>query len=306
MSLDKLKNWQQSVEIDYLSLYIKTWFAFLSSLKELHPTINSPLGDGRLINHYIDNMTLPPNYDNEIRPYIEKAFNFGKTVIERDLPEYYFRQFYSINKTFQSGIIPGLSNIRFRIIYSNRLAGQRKANLFIDFKRIQAQFHTKFRLYNFTLGIEISEFITCKIYDSKDDCLNHIVEAMRNKVYDHIDDMQGLQLSGINIRQAYINTLLTEISQQWRPNFQLENLFQPQPVSGFPNAYDANLHKISVIKWFVKFSYGLRNILFHYIIDPFDEQWLKLFRHTYLALKEIVNHNIYKIENPPPAVVAAP
>ena len=51
-------------------------------------------------------------------------------------------------------------------------------------------------------------------------------------------------------------------------------------------------HKIVVVKWFVRFSYDLRNILFHHIIDPFDEDWLKLFRHTYLALKEMVNYNI--------------
>lgn len=306
MSLDKLKNWQQSVEIDYLSLYIKTWFAFLSSLKALHPTINSPLGDGLLINNYVDNMTLPPNYDIEIKTHIEKAFVAGNTVIKRDLPNSYFKNFYSINKNFQDGISPTLSHLKFKVIHSNILAGKKIVNLFIDFKSTQAQFHTKFRKYNFALSVEMSDFILLNFYDKKEDCLNYIIEAMQKKVYEHINNMPGLQLTGINQRKAYIDTLLTEISQQWRPNFRVENLFQPLPVINFPHAYDSNTHKLVVIKWFVSFSYALRNILFHNIIDPFDELWLKLFKHTYLALKEIVNHNIYRIENPPPVVAAAP
>lgn len=283
MSLVILKNWQQSVEIDYLSLYIKTWFAFLSSLKELHPTINSPLGDGLLINHYIDNMTLPPNYEIEIKNHIEKAFNFGNIVIKRDLPNSYFKNFYSINKNFQNGIPPALSHIKFKIIHSVILAGKKNPHLFIDFKSTRAKFNTNFRKYNFALNVEISDFISTGIYDKREDCINHIIEAMRCKTYEHIGNMPGLQLAGINQRRAYIDTLLTEISQQWRPRFQIENLFQPLPVSGFPHAYDSNIHKIAVIKWFVRFSYSLRNILFHYIIDPFSEEWLKLFKHTYLV-----------------------
>lgn len=44
------------------------------------------------------------------------------------------------------------------------------------------------------------------------------------------------------------------------------------------------------------FNYHVRNLLFHSVIDPFDEQWLKLFKHAYLVLKEVVEHNIYDIE----------
>jgi hypothetical protein len=101
---------------------------------------------------------------------------------------------------------------------------------------------------------------------------------MRKKAYSHIGSLSNLYEDRINMRKAYVETLLTMISQQWRPNFRIDQLFQPLPILGFPDSSDEGLYRLIVIKWFIRFSFDLRNILFHHIIDPFDEDWLKLIK----------------------------
>ena len=49
---------------------------------------------------------------------------------------------------------------------------------------------------------------------------------------------------------------------------------------------------IDTYKWFLKFVYFLRNALFHEIIDPLEKFWQDIFKHAYLALKEILDGNI--------------
>lgn len=295
MSLEKLNNWKTSVEIDYLALYIKTWFAFLSSVKYIYPDVVSNTGDGMLLGHYINDLSLPSNYDQEIKRYVQKSFSIGKQIIRRDLPSSFFGKFYSLNTQYDYSL-PHTNHVRFRIRFRDRLEGRKNPNLFIDFKSIQRQFYNKFRLYNFTVTVSINDLINNDLYQSRDDVVNYIIEQLKQKGYSHIEGMRSLQPIGINQRKAYLDTILTNISQQWRPAFNVIELFQPLPVPNFPDGYDETTHKLVILKWFIKFSYDLRNILFHHIIDPFDEEWLKLFKFTYLALKEVVNHNVKIIE----------
>lgn len=42
----------------------------------------------------------------------------------------------------------------------------------------------------------------------------------------------------------------------------------------------------------LNFVYFMRNALFHEIIDPLDSFWQDIFKHSYLALKEILDGNI--------------
>lgn len=295
MSLSKLKNWKSSVEIDYLALYIKTWFAFLSSVKYIHPNIVSNVGDGAVLRHYIDNIALPANFEQEIQRNIEKSYRVGKEIIKRDLPSSFFGKFYSIDNTYDFRL-PERNHVRFRMRYRTQFQGQKNPNLFIEYKSVQRQFNTKFRTYFFSHNIFIRDIIDNDIYLSKDNVVDHIIQCLRDHGYGHIENMPGLQLTGKNQRKAYLDTVLTDISQQWRPLFLINELFQPLPVADFPDGYDTNANKLSVLRWFIRFSYDLRNILFHHIIDPFDEEWLKLFKTTYLALKEVVNHNLIQIE----------
>jgi hypothetical protein len=295
MSLSKLKNWKASVEIDYLALYIKTWFAFLSSVKYLHPDIECNIGDGKVLKHYIENISLPSNFEQEIKRNIQKSYSIGRQIIKRDLSSSFFGKFYSINEGYDF-ILPQINHVRFRIKYRAKFEGKRNPNLFIEYKSTQRQFNSKFRKYYFSYNIFVKDLINGDLYHSKDAIVDYIIQCLKDNGYTYIENMAALQPIGINQRKAYLDTVLTDISQQWRPLFKAIELFQPLPVPNFPDGYDENAHKLVVLRWFIRFSYDLRNILFHHIIDPFDEEWLKLFKTTYLALKEIVNHNVNLIE----------
>lgn len=49
--------------------------------------------------------------------------------------------------------------------------------------------------------------------------------------------------------------------------------------------------------WLHEFSYGLRNILFHKVIDPFDKNWTMTAKYTSQALHDIVILNIQNLKS---------
>ena len=55
MPLDKTyKNWKTVTEADFVSLFIKTWFAYISTLRILFPQAYNRRGDGKYLNAYKD------------------------------------------------------------------------------------------------------------------------------------------------------------------------------------------------------------------------------------------------------------
>lgn len=297
MNISKLEHWKTSIEIDYLALYIKTWFAFLESVKQMNPVCQSRAGDKPYIEKYIDNLTLPNNFDTDIKKYIKEAFVTGQSVIKKDLPSSFFKTFYSINDKYTFSL-PHTNHIRFKILYRHKLDNKKKPHLLIDFKSIQKQFYTKYKTYYFSFNILIQDIIDKEIYTNQDLVVKYIIQELRIKAIDQI-------LSRANLRKEdktiliYLDLILAQINQLLRQNIMITNIFHPLPVLNFPEGYDEDSHKIVVLKWFVKFCYVLRNILFHHIIDPFDDKWLQLFKSTYFALTEIVNHNIRIIKEDP-------
>ena len=58
-------------------------------------------------------------------------------------------------------------------------------------------------------------------------------------------------------------------------------------------------NEIKLLKWFINFNYQVRNLLFHSVINPFDPQWLLLFKFSYLVLEQLVEHNLEEIDQKP-------
>lgn len=56
MPQDKIyKNWKAVTEADFVSLFIKTWFAYISTLRTMFPEAANKRGDGKYLNAYKDN-----------------------------------------------------------------------------------------------------------------------------------------------------------------------------------------------------------------------------------------------------------
>lgn len=301
MANSKIENWNLSVEADYLSMYIKTWFTFLCTLQELHPGVQSTRGDKELLDKYIDNYTIPMSYEPTLRLHIEEVHKTGNEVIKRDLPSTYFGRFYEIDKLYnfqvnQANRISG--HIETKICYKDKLGGQKEPNLFIYFKSIRVKFNTDLRKHIIEENIPLKPIIDALKQDDSSHIVNYLENEIKLKCEDYIFNSFPTNITpqGKAVRKAYVDSILREIMQNWRLNFQANQLFREAPINGFPLNYDNTRHKKEIINWFIRFNYSLRNIMFHYIINPFDKDWLKLFKHTYLALKEIVNHNIEEIK----------
>ena len=53
MTADKTyKNWKAVTEADFVSLFIKTWFAYISTLRIMYPEAYNRRGDKKYLNKY--------------------------------------------------------------------------------------------------------------------------------------------------------------------------------------------------------------------------------------------------------------
>lgn len=307
----KIENWKMSVEIDYLSMYIKTWFAFLATAKEMYPHAISQKGDGSLIGEYKNKLTLPRNYETDINNYIEEVFKLGEEIIKRDFPESYFGYYFILNKNFRAEIQKSLRTsstkdenknsvkdyVKINISFKEKLNNCKENNLYIKLTTNQKKFQIQLQSYLLDCNILIKDILFDEIYMDKDKVVLMIQEELQKVAFTKINAINGLDASKIEERKGYANGLIIPLIQDFRLEFRNELLFQPQPCKDFPYNYDKKANKLKILQWFIQFNYSLRNIMFHHVIDPFDEKWLKLFKNAYLALQEVVNHNITLINN---------
>ena len=106
MPLDKTyKNWKAVTEADFVSLFIKTWFAYISTLRIMFPDAYNRRGDGKYLNAYKDYYRRVGSkkfvVDEAIMSSIEQLYREGRKVIMEQYPEYYLWDFYRINEEFE-------------------------------------------------------------------------------------------------------------------------------------------------------------------------------------------------------------
>jgi hypothetical protein len=109
MPQDKIyKNWKAVTEADFVSLFIKTWFAYISTLRTMFPEAANKRGDGKYLNAYKDNYRTIGSkklvVDDQIMAAMEQVYREGRKVIMEQYPEYYLWDFYHINEDFDSQI----------------------------------------------------------------------------------------------------------------------------------------------------------------------------------------------------------
>ena len=76
------KNWKAVTEAYFVSLFIKTWFAYISTLRVMFPEAQNTRGDGKYLNAH----------NNKF--YLQE----GRKMIMENYPEYYFWDFYRANE----------------------------------------------------------------------------------------------------------------------------------------------------------------------------------------------------------------
>ena len=79
------KNWKTITEADFVSLFIKTWFAYISTLREMFPEAKNNRGDGKYLsaykNYFVRDGKKKLIIDSTIMGHIETLYREGKKMI---------------------------------------------------------------------------------------------------------------------------------------------------------------------------------------------------------------------------------
>lgn len=101
----KYKNWKIVTEADFVSLFIKTWFAYISTLRVMFPEAQNRRGDGKYLNvykaYYQKDGRKRFVVDDKIMSSVETVYREGRKIIMSQYPEYYFWDFYHVNEEFE-------------------------------------------------------------------------------------------------------------------------------------------------------------------------------------------------------------
>lgn len=99
-------NWKAITESDFVTLFIKTWFAFVATMRVLHPlheTDTNIAGDGKYILKYKDDFYTKymdyMSFDN-VKDDFYRVYKDGFKIVADKYPNYIFKDYYQINAAF--------------------------------------------------------------------------------------------------------------------------------------------------------------------------------------------------------------
>lgn len=84
-NVQKYENWRAITESDYVTMFIKTWFAFVATLRELYPkeNLNDVIGKGDkvFLNPYLDDFEEKYHCYNSLKKSLDdilKVYRLGR------------------------------------------------------------------------------------------------------------------------------------------------------------------------------------------------------------------------------------
>lgn len=320
-NVQKYENWRAITESDYVTMFIKTWFAFVATLRELYPkeNLNDVIGNGDkvFLNPYLDDFQEKYQCYNSLKKCLDdilKVYKLGReyTLRNNKYNRFFSEDFYAVNKAFSWR--KSAEEYECSLKYSSDFV------LSVHVKYLDSDFLIDGKPLIISEKVDISDLISsCNLTKSQiesylDDeaaFINYVAAKISERVsvrfISHITngDFQAVFSSKIlarfNSLTLSINAdIVLALAQMKDPNIQKENLlFSQTPCSNFIYKVEdgADIPDADTYKWFLNFVYFMRNALFHEIIDPLDSFWQDIFKHSYLALKEVLDGNInYFIE----------
>lgn len=185
-------NWKIVTEADYVSMFIKTWFAYISTLRAMFPEAYSRRGDKKYLNAYksfykcegCKNLVV----DDTIMGHIKKLYCEGRKIIIEQYPEYYFWDFYRINDEFAytfKDIPPDRSDCLVAALKLHKRRNSNNAFFISGFVRFWGTHYGS--AYNEIIKFEINisevissseSYISEKPYISEQDFLSWLLESI--------------------------------------------------------------------------------------------------------------------------------
>lgn len=336
-NLQKYENWKTITESDYVTMFIKTWFAFVATLRELYPDVlvfdesGKPRGDRPFTNRYKQDHLHFISKNLEIKKFTDLLYDLylpSRINIAKVFPQYFFKSFYRMNENFH------YQYTATEYIDSSKAAIKDRVHIdmnIVDRYNIHGVIQTTGKYNQVTYNeqlkfkVDVKKFIDEVDYSRRENLheseyLKSIYASICNQIDIEINKKcAALQVSSLQDKvKILISSKILFCSNLIRENFKI-NLEMPllhqdkkeneyrliiqQPFNLFSEFLIAEKSQAQMdycykriredgASWFIDFVIGLRNALFHEIIDPLDALWQKTFKAAYLLLKEFLDLNI--------------
>ncbi len=315
-NVQKYENWRAITESDYVTMFIKTWFAFVATLRELYPKENLDevigKGDKAFLNPYLNdfqNRYYHYNKLDTVKENILKVYKLGRCFILEN-PKYnrfFSEDFYAVNKAYAWK--QDTDDYELSIRYSG------DTEICIHAKYLDKDFYIDGTPLIISVKVDISDLISSKdlseaqiskFIDDESAFIEFVTKSIIDRSSlsfigqitngDYNSKFEPNVLTRLNSTTLTINNnLVQELTLMKEPNIVKEDvLFSQLPCVHFIyKVEDGKIPpEIDTYKWFLNFVYFMRNALFHEIIDPLDSFWQDMFKCAYLALKEVLDGNI--------------
>lgn len=314
--LQKYESWRAITESDFVTMFIKTWFAFVATLREFNPVedINKIIGKGDsiFINPYLDDFERKYyiyNVFESVEYNILKVYKLGRQYVLENEKYYRFfnEDFYSLNNSFvfkkEDEQYCCTVKLKEKYVLAIRVV-IKDLEYWIDEKPLIIDCEADFEdLINTPLNESIAKYFLqdegAYIKQLSKALETRVTAAFLNKFanskLDKIFAKKTFTRLDAFCRQVIYNALILSMSNMADDTINSENLLYhqtPCPNFIYKMTNDEPIPITDTYKWFLKFVYFLRNALFHEIIDPLEKFWQDIFKHAYLALKEILDGNI--------------
>lgn len=105
----KYEQWKAITESDFVTLFIKTWFTYIASLRELNPDVKvftadgMPRGDKPFLNAFKDGIMPIVQKQLPVESVAQEMFQMYPVSMRKVIdvfPKYFFQTFYRINESF--------------------------------------------------------------------------------------------------------------------------------------------------------------------------------------------------------------
>ena len=312
--------WKMLIDTDYITLFVKTWFAFLSSIKTIIKFEKTEIlrGDSILLSKYTKSLVSiiekdMVEYEANEKEMVDvlRMFKIGLKLLPKELPFSIFGLYMQINEKIENKEVYDNKIYKAGISIKNKDKKNLSVYLYVYIKKEREQFHLKKVIKKSIIYKVFDDYLQNTNKASMGDCLKKIFIELSQEISNEINNEFVKNKKVATIMNRVNNKLLNRYKSMITRNYKLfannkfneinnDMIISPLPCWCFDifEEYEGfwlelNFNKVGgqFIKWQIKFIYTLRNFLFHGIIDPLDDKWQTLLKSTCDVLRSLVDLN---------------
>ena len=325
-------NWKSITESDFVTLFIKTWFAFVSTLREMYPAeipYYQATGDSRYISPYkrefSQNIAYHLNYA-DIKYHLYEVYKHGMKIIADRYPRFIVDDFYSLNLSFKETAseefsLEGGFSGKFICTVKCASAETITATIMCTDKSYRTKVDKDYVPIGVSVDYSVILMAIVQEIEDRQFVLTEasLIERFYKKLFDAISDAFFSEINNaktsipekgnkrflkvFDAMLAFCARALNAMKASClNAQFGAEHkLLSQMPITNFLQSIEDGeemtlADKEKAYLWFISFVYRLRNALFHEIIDPLNDEWQVIFKNSYHVLKQVVDQNIWRLK----------